>query len=354
MYGRILVPLDGSRHAEQALPDAVRLACASGGTVILLRVMRPLAEYEVAPPSPGVWLPAADDALRDAAAAYLTEVRARAALEAVATEARILVGPVAPTIIQAADEAHADIIVMSTHGRRGLARWLQGSVAGAVIRDARVPVLVPRDGGDALASITGASHPVSALVPLDGSPLAEAALVPALHLVAALSQPSGATLHLLRVVEPPPEDAAALSFVAQREQAEHRREVRQELRVAREYLEATATWLRERYADALGVAVTWSVGRGDDVAATILRAAELAHHTAPEGGPQAADLIAMATHGRGGLRRWLMGSVAERLVRDAPMPVLVVRPGSSDRDAVPRLATAEEVAGEHQGDMHLA
>lgn len=356
MYGRILVPLDGSGHAELALPEAARLARATGGTVILLRVVRPMAEYEVIASPPGMWLPTADAVIRDVAAAYLSELRARAPLEAVPTEALILVGPAAPMILHAADEERADMIVMSTHGRRGLARWVQGSVADAVVRDASVPVLVLRDEDSLLTASLRGGRGVSALVPLDGSPLAEAALGPAVRLAAALSQPSGGTLHLLRVVEPPP-PAAGQSFVAQRERVEHCRRVRHERRAAREYLEATARWVRERHADAIGVSVTWSVGRGHDVAETILRAAQPESHAAPlgesMGEPGTVDVIAMATHGRGGLKRWLMGSVAEQVVRDAGVPVLVVRPGASDLDAGLGPSMAAEVASRHEGSVYL-
>lgn len=329
---RILVPLDGTAPAEQVLPDAARLARSSGGTVILLRVIRPLVEYEALRPAPGMWLPAADLALRDAAAAYQAELRAKEPLLTVSTEAHILVGQIAPMILRAAEDERADMIVMSTRGRRGLARWLQGSVAGAVIRDARVPVLVLRDTATPLSANREDGQPVSALVPLDGSSLAAAALGPAVQLVAALSQAPGGSVHLLRVVEPPPETAASHSPVARRESADRRRTIRRELRDAREYLDTAAAGVRERDADPRGVSVTWSIARGQDVGETILRVAQPPGDAAARpDGPASVDLIAMGTHGRGGLKRWIMGSVAERVVRDATMPVLVVRPPAHTR-----------------------
>lgn len=355
MFARILVPLDGSAGAERVLPDAVRLARASGGTVLLLRVIRPLMEYDAIRPAPGMWLPAADNALRDAAAAYLDELRVREPLLAVRTEVHVLVGPVAPMVLRAADEERADLIVMSTRGRKGFARWLQGSVAGAVIRDARVPVLVLREAAAPLASDPAAEvSQVSALVPLDGSPLAEAAIALAIQLVATMSPPQGGSVHLLRVVEPPPDRDAGQSPAARQEHADRRRAIRRELRDAREYLDSVAIGVRERLADARGVSVTWSIARGHDVAEAILRAAQPADDTRRPDLPAEVHLIAMGTHGRGGLKRWLMGSVAERVVRDAPMPVLVVRPRQGDLGAELRPAPEAAVPAAGEGGLHLA
>lgn len=331
MFTRILIPLDGTSRAEQVLPDAARLARVNGGVVMLLRVLRPLVEYETIRPASGMWLPAADEALRDAATSYLNTVRGREPLLGIPTEAHILVGPVAPMILRAAVEEQADIIVMSTRGRTGIVRWLQGSVAGAVIRDAPAPVLVLRESAVPLAAGIEVGRPVSALVPLDGSPLAEAALALAIQLVASLSQPSRGSVHLLRVVEPPLGPATSQSPAARQENADRRRELRRELRDTREYLDTTAAGARRSYADAAGVSVTWSIARGQDVVETILRAAGTGteDETRPDQ-PARVDLIAMGTHGRGGLKRWLMGSVAARVAREAEIPVLVVRPLASD------------------------
>ena len=354
MFTRVLVPLDGSKRAEQVLPDAVRLARAGGGTMVLVRVIRPPVEYEAMRPAPSVWLPAADNALRDAAAAYLNELRAKEPLLGVATEAHVLVGPVAPMILRAADDERADIIVMSTQGRKGIARWLQGSVAGAVIRDAQVPVLVLREAATPLATGLDAGQPVSALVPLDGSPLAEAALEPAVQLAAAMSRAAGGSIHLLRVVEPPAERPASDSPAARQEHADQRRAIRRELRDAREYLDTTAAGVRKLYADAHGVSVTWSIARGHNVAEAILGTARSAGSTTRTDRPESVNLIAMGTHGRGGLKRWIMGSVAERVVREAAIPVLVVRPRAGDLDVAVRPAESVEDADQNEGGLRLA
>ncbi|HEX6796270.1 MAG TPA: universal stress protein [Ktedonobacterales bacterium] len=355
MFTRILVPLNGSALAEQVLPDAARLARANGATVMLVRVIRPLVEYEAMRPAPGAWLPAADNTLRDAATAYLNELRAKEPLLDVSTEAHVLVGPVAPIVLRAADDERADIIVMSTQGRKGIARWLQGSVAGAVIRDAQVPVLVLREAATPLAADLAAGQPVSALVPLDGSPLAEAALEPAVQLAAAMSQGAGGSIHLLRVVDPPPERPASDSPAARQEHAERRRDIRRELRNAREYLDTAAAGVRKLYADAHGVSVTWSIARGHNVAEAILGATRSASGAALRADkPESVNLIAMGTHGRGGLKRWIMGSVAERVVREAAIPVLVVRPRAGDLDVAVRPAESVEVADQDEGGLRLA
>lgn len=350
MFRRILVPLDGSAQAERAVVIAVRLAQACDGTVVLVQVIRPLVEYETMRPPHGTWLPAADNAARDAASSYLATLRQRASMRDVATESQVLVGPIAPLVVQAAEEQRADLVVMVTHARRGLSRWVLGSVADAVVHNAHVPVLVLRDSADAsaasLSSRLGADHhPISALVALDGSPLAEAALAPAVHLVAAMSQersqPLGGSVHLLRVVEPPPNRAAAAVLMSPFERADRRRAIAGKLREAREYLDATATRLRERSADALGISVTWSIGRGHDVAAIIQRVAQPERRNANANATQGADVIVMGTHGRGGVKRLLMGSVAERVLREATVPVLIVRPGSR---AVATAPAADELS----------
>lgn len=354
MFTRILVPMDGSTRAEQVLPDAVRLARARDGTVVLVRVIRPLVEYEAMRPAPGVWLPAADNALRDAATAYLNELRTKEPLLEVTTAAHVLVGPVAPMILRATEDEQADIIIMSTQGRKGIARWLQGSAAGAVVHDAQVPVLVLREAATPLTTSLAAGQSVSALVPLDGSSLAEAALEPAVQLVAAMSRAAGGSVHLLQVVEPPPERPTSDSPATRQEHTERRRDIRRALRDAREYLDTTAAGVRRLYADALGVSVTWSIARGHKVSDAILGTARSTGSTTRTDRPESVNLIAMGTHGRGGLKRWIMGSVADRVVREAAIPVLVIRPRAADLDVTARPAAYEEVADQDEGGMRLA
>src|SRR5688572_12529416 len=182
MFARILVPLDGSRRSERALPYAAGLAKASGGELVLIHDETVGLRGDDAPASADT-LGRITDLVRS-----LQEMELRVGM-------RVVYGPAAEAILRAADDEHAHVIVMSTHGRGGLGRWLYGSVADDVLRHTTLPIVLISAACERSWSIEG---PFRLLVPLDGSPLAEAALGPAEEVADAL----GAALVLLRVVEP--------------------------------------------------------------------------------------------------------------------------------------------------------
>jgi nucleotide-binding universal stress UspA family protein len=205
---------------------------------------------------------------------------------------------------------------MATHGRSGLGRAVLGSVADEVLRHAPVPVLlVPA----ARAGAWPASGPLRVLVPLDGSDFALEALGP----VRRLAGLTGADVTLLRAVEPPDDvildDDVPLPVS----------DMESEVGAARRYLE--------------GVAGTLSAAaRRVSVVATIGSAAEaIAEHVRN----QPVDLIAMATHGRGGFARVMLGSVAGQTLRRAGVPLLLVRPAGL---RVPAEEYRAAAAGESQ------
>jgi nucleotide-binding universal stress UspA family protein len=195
-----------------------------------------------------------------------------------------------------ADEA-AQLVVMGTHGRSGLDRWVRGSVAEAVLCRGRAPVLLVRPTDDPARAARLGRGAVRLLVPLDGSALA----VGALHEAARIVAPGGGEIVLATVVPlrdggRPPE--APPAGVTPRT-------------VAQWHLEAAAVGLRGRGLRATAVVLT-----AEDPAAAIVDLATL----------EEVDLVVMATHGRGGLGRWLYGSVADAVSRTARTPVLLVRP----------------------------
>ena len=171
MIGSVIVPLDGSALTAEALPLARLIAERAGTPLVVLQV--------VPPDTPAVAQQAARAALPTPAGSPNAQVRIR-------------VGDPAEQIVATAAELPDPLIVMTTHGRSGLGRWVFGSVAARVVHDAGVPVLLRR-AGVAPATIR------NILVPLDGSAQAEAALPAALDLAALFN----ARLHLVRVVEPP-------------------------------------------------------------------------------------------------------------------------------------------------------
>jgi nucleotide-binding universal stress UspA family protein len=200
MYTRILVPLDGSGCAAHALPVTARLASASGGSVILVRVVSTATEF-------WPYLSLSPQTMIDAdlaeAEEYLSALTRAPDLDGLPTETVVLRGPTVPTLLSVARSYHADVIVLCSHSSTGRKRWGTGGVAEQVVRHAPVPVLILREGGPLPAeSHLEAAHPLRALVALDGSVRAEAVIEPAASLIAALSTPAPGMLHLARVVKP--------------------------------------------------------------------------------------------------------------------------------------------------------
>lgn len=319
MFQRILVPLDGSARAEQAIPVAARLAHFSRGTVVLLRVVHFATEvvpYLAVEPST---IRTIFDADLEEAKQYVRRMTGLNSLMDVHTETDVIIGSAATAILLEIKTRHSDLIVMCSHGYTGMKRWVLGSVAEKVAHHAPVPVLVLREGGPALVGTPPhAEGPVRALVPLDGSVQAKAALVPAAQLVAALAAPGPGALHLTRVVVLP--DAAKIS-TSERDAIMHK---------AKRYLGATVEHLREGLVASpvadLKLAITWSVTIDDDIASGIIRVAENGEDTQDTGVSGSSGLIAMATHGYSGFQRWTLGSVTERVLHATRLPLLIVRP----------------------------
>ncbi len=144
MYKRILVPLDGSELAERALPHALGTARCMGSQLWLVRVC--LSQfYAFSPGGDGpLYSEEALEADHRAAAEYLARVRAQFNCPDVAGMTEVLTGTVAETIIDYARAKSIDLIVMSTHGRSGLSRWVYGSVTDKVLRGATCPTLIVR------------------------------------------------------------------------------------------------------------------------------------------------------------------------------------------------------------------
>ena len=302
MFERILVPLDGSARAEAILPQLKRVLNREDSEIILFHsYYLPPADYRVG--IPGLSL----DREREAAEKYVHEVALGLRRPGAKVHARVVEGLPAESILEAADTEGATMIAMSSHGRTGLARWYLGSVAEKVLRASRVPVLLvrsfrPGSKGEMEAAPAAEAPFRKILVPTDGSP-ASMAVVTAAEKVGQLyaSQivvlyvqspvmPSGPILpgmpsgdSLLEVPRPPPDKDEATEKVAGR--FEH-----------------------------AGLQVSRLSVVGDP-------ATEILLHSSQAG----VDLIAMSTHGRSGLSRWMLGSVAERVMRQSTVPLLIVR-----------------------------
>lgn len=307
MTEHLFVPLDGSRVAETALPHAAALAQLLGARVTLARVPESMV---VPAASGGVWATKIVESgeARERAVAELSAVAARDIFEGIAVDWVAPDYPVAQGLLQAIDECGADLVVMTSHGRSAAGRWVFGSVAQKLLRGASAPVYVVRAPEEAFVDPDGFAIPAApsfkvVVVPLDGSDHAEKALDPASELV----QASGGELRLVTVPTVPgylkivPETAGAIPEALLERAAK-----------AENYLEELISGLAQRGIRVEGDVEVLFAGAVTD---GILEYAESRN----------AELIVMTTHGRGGVGRWLLGSVAEKLLGASPMPVLVVR-----------------------------
>ena len=330
MYQRILIPLDGSKRAEHAIPVAARIARACGGSVVLLQIVAIPGRYGpyVCEPylsqSPIILQQVLDLEIAESTQ-YLADVAQSDDLAGMKTETVTLIGTAALTICDVARGQHVDLIVMCSHGHTGFKRWMLGSVAQQVARHSPAPVLVLREGGSLpTSSFPDPTRPLRALmglVALDGSELAETALVPAADLVAALAAPARGILQLTQVVPFP---------VSEHEEANRGRTAlykkEEALYEAESYLSAVADRLRRGEVSDLHLGVVCSVAAGKDVANALIRMAEHGEAVESTGLLGRCDLMVLATHGRSGLQRWTMGSVTEQVLGATKLPLLIVRP----------------------------
>lgn len=312
MFQRIVVPLDGSKRAESALPVAAALARASLGSVLLLQVTAPEALAGISTEGSLV-APDVFEAERSGVTEYLEQLASREIFKDVQTSVRVVEGMAAEAILETSAALPTDLIVMSSRGRSGLARWLLGSVAQKVARHSAVPVLIVPSECEEGAAL-GDHRATCVLVALDGSRLSEESLAPAVQLCAALSAPLIGSLHLLRVVQMPVtfEDGRDDALARAREQA---------IQEARTYLTRLQREIQSSALARYGLHVVVSVEVGVDVAGTLLQVAERRGRK----GAASYEVMALSTHGRSGLERWVMGSVAERVLGASRLPLLIVR-----------------------------
>lgn len=292
IYRKILVPLDGSTLAESILPYARRLAIALRIPVEMVQIIDPEVFRLHLEPSPGQYYESEAERRRNSVA-YLTGVM-ETFLSATTVDFSVEVGNPAEVI---ADKAAADsgtLIAMTTHVRSGFQRWLLGSVAHKVAHIATNPLLLVR-GAEGF-KVTGETELKTVLVPLDGSELAELALPHAAELAKEL---------LLKVVLVRVYDPLAYGHLPRMDQ------IAEELRAEAEaYLEA-----KVRQLEAEGIETMSYLALKGYPAAEIVEIVQRMPHS----------LVAISTHGRTGIKKWFLGSVAERVVHYAGGPVLIIR-----------------------------
>ncbi len=307
-FRSILVPLDGSQFGEYALPHALSLAKQAGARIELVHVHMPPAQFS----SADIHIPipvGEEEAAKSQSQSYLDDVtgRVKAASQTIEVNATLLDGPVADALCAHITKAGSDLVVLTTHGRGPLNRFWLGSVATDLIQRCPAPLLLvrPKEGMPDLAATLA---PRRILIPLDGSPFGEQ-IVP---LAVAIGGLTGAGYRLLRVVPP----VLSSGAVGLGDLQLGSRTVPDELRAeASGYLAGLTVRVPGLSAAVAQVAVDWPP------AGTILADAEA----------NGIDLIALETRGRSGLAKLFLGSVADKVVRGATVPVLLQSPSTETR-----------------------
>jgi nucleotide-binding universal stress UspA family protein len=290
--------LDGSPLAEQALSCAVTLGRGLPAELVLFRA-------EFVP-----WRYLESGAMKEGNLLEQIEVEANQYLQGVADQVRqaglsvqtvVQHGPAPEAIVDYAEQMDIWLIIMATHGYGGIKRWTHGSVAERVLQAASVPVLMVRAQEEHAEDVRQLMLCRRILVPLDGSEMAEHVLSPVTSVAGAV----GAEVFLFQVAVDQPASMFGSDWFFLPAEGEFEEKERE----AQAYLERVAGHLRE---DGIQVFTGTQIG---PVAQSIMEYAEA----------NEIDLIAMCTHGRTGLARWALGSVADRVLRAGGVPILLVR-----------------------------
>ena len=294
---KILIPLDGSDLAKSAVPLAQALAGADG-SMLLLQVVSPsdpirdnLGVALVSEEMAGQWHV---EEVQKELDEFAESLRSRMH-SSVTVKTTIIVGDPATEILDAAQREQIGMIVMTSHARGALGRVAFGSVADRVARTAEIPVVIVRPS-DEIETLGKPAQLRRIILPLDGSALADSAIPFVKDVAARLGLPVS-LVHVIDTVSP---------YVASAAMPVPQSALDDWWNESRDMLEPAA-----KVFDDAGVTSKIQVLQGAPFAA-------ISNFATPS------DLIVMTSHGRTGFTRWLLGSVAEKLVRSAPAPVCIV------------------------------
>jgi nucleotide-binding universal stress UspA family protein len=281
MYERIVVALDGSELAEIAIPYAEEMALRLGSELDIVTVCESTGEMET---------------MRRV---YIERVAAELGRIGLRVHPVVLYDKAADAILEYCDLNKINMIVLSTHGRSGIGRWVLGSVAGKIVRGASCPVLlITANKNDEPKLESVAVKRI--LLPLDGSPLGESTLT----YVEELATKMHCEVLLLQIIKPLDKDVFVSGYTVLL--ADIYGDIRNQAEI---YLSKVEQRLKEN-----GITTQYEVIFGLPASAIIDYARD-----------KAVNLVAMSTHGRGGISRWVMGSVADKVLHVSRLPLLLVK-----------------------------
>lgn len=275
MFKKILVPLDGSANGEKILPWVRQYAQRERSLILPIQVIDPRGM------TPRSYAMARNDAEH-----YLQGIVRQLNYYGAPARAIVKAGAPASVIASTADGGRCDLIAMTTRGGSKVARWLIGGTAEKVVRMSLVPVLLTRPQ----TPLSQQGRVRRIFVPLDGSARAEA-ILPWAEGLARMHKAYLVFLHVMPKPYPPKRSKYMMQY-----------------RALVDRMATVVDRMRHR-----GTQATFRTGEGD-AAQTLLFAADR--------GP---NLISMTTHGYGGINRWIMGSVAERVIHAAEVPVFIYK-----------------------------
>ena len=292
--GPVVVPLDGSKVSERALAHAVVLARTWEEEIVLIGVTTARNQGGLAGLAPAIKLEFEESGVQQAED-YLRRVRNKLR-RTVEAKAMVRIGDPAGEVMAAARKLNARVIVMTTHGRSGVSRLVQGSVAGKLLRESTIPLLAI--GPKVPESTAGKLRLKHVLLPLDGEKASEVALPVARQLAADL----GGRISVVRVVP------WINDYSYQAQAAVY------DLKLDKVLEQGASAYLDRKLQTLDGVEAQGFIRRG--------YAAARLHDFVTR---QKVDLVVMTTHARGGVARATLGSIADRMLR-AKAPVLLLRP----------------------------
>ena len=282
---KILIPLDGSKTAETVLPYIRYLASQFDSKIEVL----------------GVGIGNKNRRVNRLLNEYIDNTVSNLNAEKIETEAVVIYGSAADKILNYSKQNDIDLIIMATHGRSGVKRWWMGSVAEKIISQSITPILLIPSKKKKVTQTKKITSIDRILIPLDGSNIGQAAL----DHIELIARETGAAINLIQVISTSGSMEASLLgnanwdsfFKAMR-------------KAASDYLESLVGELKGH-----GISAKYDILIGNPAAEIIEYAKK-----------NKADLIAMSTHGRTGLARWVLGSTADKVLHGAGMPMWLVRP----------------------------